>query len=109
MYNSFGPFRQVPGAFSNLYNRRRDKDVYWDTLSDVFGGPMGLPAAATEAAIRGATPLMNQSAGVTDDAIRGGYPMGPVPDAFAANYIRNAITPLPGQGTGMFYNALLGS
>ena len=64
--------RNAPEYFSWKASKAKKPTDYWDALSGNLDRPLyDMPAAATEAAIRGGTPLMNMPAGATEDLIRG--------------------------------------
>ena len=80
-------FRNLSDFFSLAH--AQDPENYFGNMSQQFGRyPWDLPAAATEAAIRGQTPALSSPAAATENMIRG---IG---------------KPVQGQGS-MFYNALL--
>ena len=80
-------FRNPSEYFSYAFNR--DPDDYWSDMEQSFGRHRwDMPAAATEAAIRGQTPMWSRPAAATENAIRG------------------IAQPVQGPG-GIFYNTLM--
>ena len=76
-----------PSEYSS-YKFNQNPNDYWSNLSRSFGRyPWDMPAAATEAAIRGQTPMLSMPAAATENTIRG------------------IDKPVQGPGS-MFYNAI---
>lgn len=64
--------RNSPEYFSWEFNKAKKPGQYANELLEALDRPLyDMPAAATEAAIRGGTPFMNMPAGATESLIRG--------------------------------------